>query len=50
MWKIVYKGDCKIEVHARPKMAHMVKIPFKVFRPVRLIFTGQDSHLDMICA
>ena len=34
---------------ARPKMAHMVKIPFIVFYLARLIFTGQASHLDMIC-
>ena len=32
-----------------PKMAHTVKIPFIVFHLARLIFTGQASHLDMIC-
>ena len=34
---------------SRPKMAHMVKIPFIVFPFARLISSGQASHLDMIC-
>ena len=32
----------------RPNMAQMVKIPFIIFRLASLIFTGQNSHLDMI--
>ena len=33
---------------ARPNKAQMVKILFIIFHLARLIFTGQNSHLDMI--
>ena len=33
---------------ARPKMTQMVKMPFIVFHLARLIFTSQNSHVDMI--
>lgn len=30
------------------KFMQLVKIPFLVFRQVRLMFMGQTSHLDMV--
>ena len=45
MWKIVYKDDCVIEfLLVSLKMAHMVKIPFIVFRLARLTSSGQAIH------
>jgi len=32
----------------RLKVAQLVKMPFIVFLPARLIFTGQANHLDIL--
>ena len=54
MRTIVYKDDTVIEVLARSSKdgaygQNTLNVPLRVFRLARLIFTGQASHLDMIC-